>query len=263
MATQISAAAEIFGADTIALVDVGGDVLTDGADPGLRSPLADQLTLAACVTTTLPVSLIIAAPGIDGELPEETVLHRLRELDAKRLPNLTDADIAPVRQVFEWHPSEASGLLAAAATGRRGRVEVRDAGDLILLSDSTPSVYVIPADEAVERTPAAAIRTTSSLGDAERILRESTGISEIRYERRKASRLRDHRARTPAYDDLETIDRYAAEASARGADFISIRRLSELLGATSMPAFAALSALLRVERPSRCEPSIYRTCQHH
>jgi hypothetical protein len=263
MATQISAAAEFFSADTIALVDVGGDVLTDGADHGLRSPLADQLTLAACVTTGLPVSLIIAAPGADGELPEQTVLHRLRELHAKRLPDLRDADFVRVREVFGWHPSEATGLLAAAAAGRRGCVEVRDAGDLIRLSDSTPSVYVISAEEVIERTPAVEIRTTCSLDEAERILRESTGISEIRYERRKASKLRDRRAHIPIHDDLKTIDRYAAEASARGADFISIRRLSELLGARSMPAFAALSALLRAERPSRCEPSIYRTRQHH
>jgi hypothetical protein len=133
---------------------------------------------------------------------------------------------------------------------------------LILLSDSTPSLSVISAAGAIEGTPAASIQETSSLDEAERILREATGISEIRYESSKASRLHGRRAHSPVRSDLETIDRFADEANARGADFISVRRLSELLGARSMPAFSALSALLRTERPSRCELSIYRTCHH-
>lgn len=139
MSVQISAAAIYFHADTLALIDVGGDVLTDGSDPGLRSPLADQLALAACVRTGLPSQLLIAAPGIDGELSPATILARLARLGAHQLPDLTSTDIAPVRPVFDWHPSESSGLLAAAATGRRGRVEVRDAGDHIELTETTPA----------------------------------------------------------------------------------------------------------------------------
>src|SRR5262249_40031192 len=54
MAAQVRAAVACFVADDLALIDVGGDILTDGADPGLRSPLADQLALAACLRTGLP-----------------------------------------------------------------------------------------------------------------------------------------------------------------------------------------------------------------
>ena len=64
----MSATAKLFEADTLTLVDVGGDILTDGTDAGLRSPLADQLALGACLRTGLPTRSIIAAPAIDGEL---------------------------------------------------------------------------------------------------------------------------------------------------------------------------------------------------
>lgn len=102
---------------SIAPIDVGGDALTNGTDPGLRSPLADQLALAACVRTGIPTRLLIAGPGPDGELPYETITERLTQLDVESLPSITDAEINAVRHVFTWHPSEASGLLAAAPPG--------------------------------------------------------------------------------------------------------------------------------------------------
>jgi hypothetical protein len=259
MAAQISAAVTYFHTDTLALIDVGGDALTDGSDPGLRSPLADQLALAACVRTGLPSQLVIAAPGIDGELPPTTTITRLDRLGADQLPNLTRTDLAPIRPVFNWHPSEASGLLAAAAAGRRGRVEVRDAGDHIELTAATPTLFAVNAKNALQATPAGQLTDTRSLSDADTIIRDATGISEIRYETEKAARLRDHRAYFPTPDDLPEVDQHARHAHEHGADFISLRRLSELLGATTLDAFAALSALLAARRPDHYEPSLYRT----
>lgn len=259
MAAQISAAAAYFHADTVAVIDVGGDVLTDGADPGLRSPLADQLALAACARANLPTRLLIAAPGIDGEIPPTTILTRLDRLGADQLPNLTNTDLAPVRPVFNWHPSEASGLLAAAAAGRRGHVEVRDAGDHIELTDTTPALFTVNATAALRTTPAGQLTDTQSLDEAENIIRETTGISEIRYETDKATRLRKRQAHFPTLDDLPQIDQHAQRAHQHGADFISLRRLSELLGATTLNAFTALSTLLAAKRPDHYEPSLYRT----
>ncbi len=60
-----------------------------------------------------------------------TLRHRLKDLRSQRLLTLTATDLDPVRSVFKWHPSEASGLLLAAADGHRGYVQVRDAGDQI------------------------------------------------------------------------------------------------------------------------------------
>ncbi|HEU0089238.1 MAG TPA: DUF1152 domain-containing protein [Pseudonocardiaceae bacterium] len=259
MAAQISAAAAYFHTDHLALIDVGGDVLTTGTDPGLRSPLADQLALAACVRTGLPSQLLITAPGIDGELSPTTILARLDQLGADQLPNLTSTDLADVRPIFDWHPSEASGLLAAAAAGRRGRVEVRDAGDHVELTATTPTLFTVKAKAALDVAPAAQLTDSRSLDEAEAVIREATGISEIRYETDKATRLRNRRAHVPTSDDLPEIDRQAYNAHKHGADFISVRRLSEVLGAITLDTFAALSALLAAQRPDRYEPSLYRT----
>jgi hypothetical protein len=259
MAAQISATAAHFGADSLAVIDVGGDSLTDGSDTGLRSPLADQLALAAAARTGLPCRLLIAAPGIDGELARATILSRLDQLGATQLPSFATADLAGVRSVFDWHPSEASGLLAAAAAGQRGRVEVRDAGDQIELADSTLDLLSVDAKDVLTLAPAARLTDSRSLNEAETIIHDVTGISEISYETDKADRLRSRRAHFPTPDDLPEVDRQARDARHRGADYISVRRLSELLGASTLDAFATLSALLAARRPEHYEPSLYRT----
>lgn len=259
MAQQITAAVEFFQLDDIALVDVGGDALTDGADTGLRSPLADQLALAACVRTGIPTRLLIAGAGLDGELPAAVVGQRLAQLDAQSLPALDEQAIASVRHVFDWHPSEASGLLAAAAAGRRGRVEVRDAGDHVDMTDATTAISAVDAGRAAHSTPATRLTETKSLEEAEQIIRDATGISEIAYETKKAERLADRQAHEPTAADLPALDGFADDARTHGAAFVSVRRLSELLGASTLSAFATLTDLLAADRPSRYEPSIYRT----
>jgi hypothetical protein len=259
MAAQIRAAADLFQAADVAVLDVGGDVLTDGTDPGLRSPLADQLALAACVRAGLPTRLMIAAPGLDGELPPEVILARLHALGAEQLPRLGSSGIAPVRDVFRWHPSEASGLLAAAADGRRGIVEVRDAGDQVALTADTTVLFAADATAAQEVTPAARLSDTRSLAEAEAIVRELTGISEINYETAKAARVGSQPTHTPARSDLPAIDAHARKAKERGAQYISMRRLAELLHVRALDAFAGLCDLLAEERPENYEPSIYGT----
>lgn len=259
MARQIAATVEFFQLDDIDLIDVGGDALTNGDDPGLRSPLADQLAIAACVRTGIPTRLLIAGAGLDGELPAAVVGERLAQLDAHSRPNLDEQVIAPVRHVFGWHPSEASGLLAAAAAGRRGRVEVRDAGDHVEMTDATTAISAVDAGRAAHVTPAAHLTETASLEEAEQIVRDATGISEIAYETKKAERLGDRQAHEPTAADLPAIDEFADDARSHGAAFVSVRRLSELLGASTLSAFATLTDLLAADRPGRYEPSIYRT----
>ena len=245
-------------ADHLILVDVGGDALTTGTDDGLRSPLADQLSLAACIRTGLPARLVIAGAGLDGELPAATVVERLADLDAEPLPDLDAAAVTPVRHVFRWHPSEASGLLAAAAAGHHGIVEVRDAGDRVHLSAATTRLAWVDAKHAASITPAAHLSDCDSLDAAQRIIRDLTGISEIDYETRKAARRAQTTVHHPTAADLPAIDEHAAAAAARGSDYLSIRRLAELLGATTLDAFAALIDVVEHYRPDRYTPSLYR-----
>ena len=166
----------MFGADEIGLVDVGGDVLTVGAGPGIRSPLADLLALAACVTTGRPCRLLVAAPGVDGELAESTVLKSLENLGAQSVAALSIEAFRPVLDVFRWHPSEASALVAAAAQGIRGSVEVRDSGQRVHLTDNTPAVFAVDALKAAAHSPAAALLSTTTLAEAAKIVKCLTGV---------------------------------------------------------------------------------------
>jgi hypothetical protein len=258
MAEQITAAAKEFGADSLTIIDVGGDALTNGQDPGLRSPLADQLAIAACLRSGLSARLIVAAPGVDGEIDPVTLRHRLKELHSQRLPTLTGEQLDPVRRVFEWHPSEASGLLLAAADGHRGYVQVRDAGDQIALTDDTANLYSLDLDEIRPHIPASDLIDTASLKDAEATVERITGVSELRYETQKAAHRNGSPVHTVTDADLDQVDHHAGQASDQGADYISMRRLSELVGATTLEGFAALGQLLAHYRADRYAPSIYR-----
>jgi hypothetical protein len=258
MARQIAAAAEYLDAEALALVDVGGDALTIGHEEGLRSPLADLLALAACSLVDLPARLLVPGPGIDGELPEAVVLDRIAKFGGQRIGTLDAASVKPVREVFAWHPSEASGLLAVAAEGIRGLVEVRDAGCHIHLADETPAVFVLDAHEVTADGPGAALLATTSLADAQAISTQLTGISEIDYERRKAERARSQVSHSPGQDEVARVDVLAAEASARGAGYVTVRRLSELSGVRSWPHLIEFRRLLSAERFAHYRPPVYQ-----
>jgi len=120
-------------------------------------------------------------------------------------------------------------------------------------------VYAVGARDLLAAGPASALCATESLADANSIVSRLTGVSEIDYETRKAVRLHGTPSREPGIDDLVKVDAYAAEARARGVDFISVRRIAELLGATSMSDMAALRQLLAAVRRGQYEPPVYRT----
>src|SRR4051794_20702719 len=87
------------------LVDVGGDVLATGAESGLRSPLCDALTLAATAQLSGEPRLLLAGPGLDGELTPEELGERLLMVNATLLTTLAPPGQS-VREVLEWHPTE-------------------------------------------------------------------------------------------------------------------------------------------------------------
>src|SRR5262249_17448624 len=66
--------------DLLVLLDVGGDVLAHGDEPGLASPLCDAVVLAAGATLARRDTDVLAAvygPGCDGELTAAEVLERI------------------------------------------------------------------------------------------------------------------------------------------------------------------------------------------
>ena len=57
--------------------------------------------------------------------------------------------------------------------------------------------------------------------------------------------------------DLDQVDHVADQAAGRAVDFISMRRLTELVGITSLDGHAALGRLLAAHRPDQYAVSLY------
>lgn len=241
--------------ESIDLLDVGGDLLARGDEPTLRSPLADALTLAACGQVNAPIRLLIAGPGLDGELPADD----LRGVLGPLVHTLTARDVEPVGSVLEWHPSEATGMLAATARGVRGTCEVRDAGLPIPLTDESPAIHEVDLDEALSRNQLArAIMTTTTLDEVEALSREVCGFSEIDYERNKALWLKEQpAAKLDAEAVLPRLDQFEADARSRGITHTTFRRLTEALSLNGTQR-EALRQLLINSRPEQYAAPLWR-----
>jgi hypothetical protein len=232
MAAQVRDALSVFDVDRVVVVDVGGDVVARGDEPGLKSPLADALVLAACADLPVPADVVVAGVGLDGELTAGEVRERLRAVGGRVETVLGPRDAEGLGAVFGWHPSEATAMLVAAIVGARGVVEVRDGGMQIMLDDSCAEVWQCPArDLARASLLAPRLAGTATLGEVEDVVREVCGFCEIDHERAKAARLAGV-PREPVGIEMieERVAAFGAACARRGADFVTFRRLAEAAG---------------------------------
>ncbi|MFD7027421.1 DUF1152 domain-containing protein [Streptomyces sp. NPDC059917] len=248
LARQIASMAEGAGG-RIHVVDIGGDVLTHGDEPGLCSPFGDALTLAACHLTGLPTTVHVAGPGLDGEIDERVLLERL----AASAPLVPDRDAAAAAaRALAWHPSEASALWAAALHGARGTV--RTVNHVIALTDASPRLYPLPLREAIGHNPVARAlveERPATLAAAADVSRRITGIPGLESERARTPR------QEPPVGGTDRLDRDGAmrtlRAAADGAEHLTLRHAARALGLTwsDIPALRALlgtdTALLRLD----------------
>jgi hypothetical protein len=255
----------ILQADRVQLVDVGGDVIAAGDEPELRSPLADGLTVAAAASLDRPTDVLVAGAGLDGELPEQHVLDRCRDLGGTLAHRLTASDARPFGRLFDWHPSETTGLLWAAAMGLRGTAEVRGDGLTVRLSDHSSAIYRLDHAAVLAHSRIArALLDTHSLAEADAALTAIGMASEIGYERTKAATLGDTSAKATldVEDALRRLDRYAADASRSGIDFLTLRRVAEVLG-LRQAGLARLTVELRRRRPRQYQPPLWVVRDDH
>ena len=189
----IEAAARELGADLVVFLDVGGDALAQGGEPGLASPLCDALLLAAAARlgerAAFPVLGAVFGAGCDGELTPAEVLERVAEVAAAGglagARGLTPAVAARLEDAVEAVPTEASAQALRCfrgeigpATIRRGRrsVELSPVGALTFFFD--PQVAVGSAARL-----AAAVKDARDLGHGNDILHELGVYTELDYER--------------------------------------------------------------------------------
>ncbi|WEV77737.1 DUF1152 domain-containing protein [Janibacter cremeus] len=205
----------------LVVVDVGGDIVARGSEPGLRSPLADSLSLAAALGTGIPTTVMILGAGADAEVPEGEVKRLLEGAGGRPVGRVTSDDVHALAPVLSWHPTEATALVAAGAKGMRGFVAMRRGRDPVPVSDHTPEVWVVSQPTLDSFPLARMLQETTSLSEAEDVMRFAA-VNEIDFERKVA-------AETPAERPRKPLPVVISDMAAMGATHITSRRLSETL----------------------------------
>lgn len=180
------------GIDLIVGIDVGGDSLAYGEEPGLRSPLADAIMLAAFVELEKKgynTLWGVFGYGSDGELTSEEIEQALAKIaKAGGLLGawaLTSQVVSELEDVIEKVPTEASAIPVRCARGAWGETGIRyDERRVKLTPLTTLTFYLSPTAvfTAVAR-PAQAVAGTTSLEEANEALHRLSIKSELDLER--------------------------------------------------------------------------------
>ncbi|HEX8075662.1 MAG TPA: DUF1152 domain-containing protein [Thermoleophilaceae bacterium] len=192
----LATAADALGADLTVFVDVGGDALAHGDEPGLASPLCDAVMLAAAGRLQASGRAVLGGvfgAGCDGELTLDELEARFAEIGAAG--GLAGAvGIGPaVAELLERAvaivPTEASAQAVRAFRGSAGTVEIRQGRRTLRLSPA--AALTVYFDVAVAIGSAArlvsAVDGAGSLAEANDALRAMGLRTELDYELRAAA----------------------------------------------------------------------------
>jgi hypothetical protein len=196
LAAEIAAALDRLDCDAVALVDVGGDALAHGDEPGLASPLCDAILVAAGVDLAergVPTVLGIVGAGCDGELTPAEVLDRVGEVAAGGgllgAWGITPEAAARMDAAVAAVPTEASAAALRCARGERGPLEIRGGRRTVELTAAGALTFyrdpVIAAGTAARL--AGAVRGAADLDEAQARLAALGVRTELDLERDPAS----------------------------------------------------------------------------
>jgi hypothetical protein len=190
----IADAARRLECDVVALLDVGGDVLAHGDEPGLASPLADATLLAAHAAIEaagLKTFGVVFGAGCDGELTPGEVVERLGEVQdaGGDLGAYALKELGPLRAAVEAIPTEASAMALQCAEGETGVVEIRGGRRSVRLTPLGGELHCFDCGAAVRSAArlAALIADAPSLQDADALLTSRGVRTELAYERDAAA----------------------------------------------------------------------------
>ena len=172
VARSLEEIASLTGSEAILGVDVGGDVLGEGLESSLWSPLADSLGLSGIVGSGLPGIVAVQSPGADGELPIGYILERLADaasiggLRAARMLTRLEAGVIE-ELVAGGVVTEASLLQLMALRGMRGIVMLRGGARRAWLSPLQTLIFYLDAHALARLSPLyRLVEGTSSLEEA-------------------------------------------------------------------------------------------------
>lgn len=186
-----SACAEL-GCDRVILVDIGGDAIADGTEPGLASPLCDAVMIAAGAQADAPCVLSVLGAGCDGELEPAEVLDRVAALARAGAwldtVGVTPAAAAEIEAAAAVAVTEASLLVARAALGAIGPVEIRGGRREVDLGPVSALAFVFELAPALGELPlVTAVATAPTIEAARDALNERGVSTELDWEERRAA----------------------------------------------------------------------------
>lgn len=188
----LNTAMERFGADLLVGVDVGGDSLAQGDEPGLRSPLADSIVLAAFAEMETRGRRALwgcFGYGSDGELTVDEIESALSALGAAGgllgAWALTPKIAAELEKIIETVPTEASAVPVECFHGGRGTKLIRGGQRSLKLTPLTTLTFFMSPLKLFQSLsrPAQAVRQSSSLEEANEALHGLKIYTELDFER--------------------------------------------------------------------------------
>lgn len=180
---------ERLGVDLFVGVDVGGDVLAEGSEEGLKSMLADSMVLASMINLKVPAVLGVLGCCTDGELNFEQFSRQFAKvagyggfLGAR---GLTPDDLKVLDEVIPKTKTESSALAAKAARGLIGEIEIRGGYRKVQLTPMSAMTLYFDPLVVFDRVNGVAkeLVLTRSLEEAQGVLERLGVPSELTFER--------------------------------------------------------------------------------
>jgi hypothetical protein len=197
IAESLAQAAPALEVDLFLFVDVGGDVLGAGTEPGLASPLCDAVMLAAGAALAQRGSAVIGAvagPGCDGELTLEELLGRIALLAGAgalyAIEAVTPQTADEIERAVAAIPTEASAQIVRCARGETGLTTIRGGRRSVQLTPFGAAIVYFDAAGALESAAplARAVLDARDLDDAQERLGRLGVRTELDYERTAGDR---------------------------------------------------------------------------
>ena len=197
IAAGIAEAADRLECDLLVFVDVGGDVLAHGTEPGLGSPLCDAVMLAAAGRLQREGRRVLGGIfgiGCDGELTVAEVKERLGDVaragGLAGVRGITPPVAAALEESVAAIPTEASAQALRAFRGETGTTSIRGGRRTLELTPEAALTFYFDPLTAIDATAvlARAVDATGSLDDANAQLRARGIRTELDWETDAAAR---------------------------------------------------------------------------
>jgi hypothetical protein len=190
----LEVAIQEFKTDLLVGLDVGGDSLAQGDEPGLRSPLADSIMLAAYAELENRGYRTLWAMfgyGSDGELSVveiETALSKLAKAGAwLGTTSLTPKIADELDEAIKTVATEASAIPVQCFHGAWGESKIRTDQRTVKLTPLTALIFFVSATKLFQTLarPAQAVSKSSSLEEANNALHALGIKTELDLERER------------------------------------------------------------------------------